>query len=174
MNKENKNVIIEELAGKLTESNIFYLADTSELNADITSKLRRQCFKRGIELKVVKNTLLQQAMERVEGKDYTEMYDVLKGSTSVMFAEVGNLPAKVIQEFRKKNSKPVLKAAYINEAIFIGDDQLTALSEIKSKEELLGDIIGLLQSPAKNVISALQSGGRTISGLVKTLQEREA
>lgn len=174
MNKENKNVIIEELAGKLTESNVFYLADTSELNADITSKLRRQCFKRGIELKVVKNTLLQQAMERVEGKDYTEMYDVLKGSTSVMFAEVGNLPAKVIQEFRKKNSKPVLKAAYINEAIFIGDDQLTALSEIKSKEELLGDIIGLLQSPAKNVISALQSGGRTISGLVKTLQEREA
>lgn len=174
MKKENKNVIIEELAGKLTESNVFYLADTSELNADITSKLRRQCFKRGIELKVVKNTLLQQAMERVEGKDYAEMYDVLKGSTSVMFAEVGNVPAKIIQEFRKKNSKPVLKAAYINEAIFIGDDQLTALSEIKSKEELLGDIIGLLQSPAKNVISALQSGGRTISGLVKTLQEREA
>jgi len=172
MKKENKNVIIEELAGKLTESNIFYLADTSELNADNTSKLRRQCFKSGVELKVVKNTLLQQAMERVEGKDFTEMYDILKGSTSVMFAEVGNVPAKIIQEFRKKNAKPVLKAAYIDEAIFIGDNQLGALADIKSKEELLGEIIGLLQSPAKNVISALKSSGNTIAGLVKTLQER--
>ncbi|MFT6844694.1 MAG: large subunit ribosomal protein L10 [Flavobacteriales bacterium] len=172
MKKENKSVVIEELAGKLTESNVFYLADTSELNAEKTSRFRRQCFKSGVELKVVKNTLLQKAMERVEGKDFTEMYDVLKGSTSVMFAEVGNLPAKLIKEFRIKNDKPVLKAAYIDEAIFIGDDQLTSLSEIKSKEELVGDIIGLLQSPAKNVISALQSGGNTIAGLVKTLQER--
>lgn len=172
MRKEDKNVVIEELAGKLAESNIFYLADTSELSADNTSKLRRQCFKNGIELKVVKNTLLQKAMERVEGKEYSEMFDVLKGSTSVMFAEVGNAPAKLIKEFRKKNDKPVLKAAYVEEAIFIGDDQLTALSEIKSKEELLGEIVGLLQSPAKNIISALKSGGSTIAGLVKTLEER--
>lgn len=172
MRKEDKSLVIEELAGKLTESNVIYIADTSDLDAENTSKLRRQCFKSGIELKVVKNTLLRKAMERVEGKDFSEMYTILKGTSALMLSEVGNAPAKLIKEFRKKSEKPLVKAAFIEEAIYIGDDQLSTLADIKSKEELLGEIVGLLQSPAKNVISALQSGGNTISGLVKALEER--
>ena len=172
MNREDKSLAIQELAEELKSASVFYLADTSELDSETTSNLRRKCFGSDIKLKVVKNTLLEKALEKVEGQDFTEMYDVLKGSTSIMYSEVGNAPAKVIKEFRKKNDKPVLKAAYIEETIYIGDDNLTALSEIKSREELLGDIVGLLQSPAKNVISALKSSGSTISGLVKTLSER--
>jgi len=173
MTKQEKHEIVKNLLEKLNENNIFYLADISELDAETSSKLRRMAFKRDVSLNVVKNTLLRKALEAAEGS-YEEFYDVLKGNTSILFSEVGNAPAKLIQEFRKKNKKPILKGAYIEEAIFIGDDKIDLLSQIKSKEELVGDIIMLLQSPAKNVLSALQSGGKTIAGLVKTLSEREA
>ncbi len=172
MNKEDKNLAIQELTEELTSANIFYLADTSELDAETTSDLRRKCFGSNIKLKVVKNTLLEKALEKVEGQDFSELYPVLKGATSIMYCEVGNAPAKLIKEFRKKNAKPILKAAYIEEAIYIGDDNLETLSSIKSREELIGEIVGLLQSPAKNVISGLKSSGGTIAGLVKTLSER--
>ena len=173
MNKEEKNQFIDQLASTLGESPIVYLADTSELNADDTSKLRRSCHKHGITLQVVKNSLLKRAMDQDEGSDYSELYDTLKGATSLMFADVANAPAKLIKDFRKTHEKPILKGAIIEDAIYIGDENLIALSEIKSKEEMIGEIIGLLQSPAKNVISALQSGGQTLSGIVKTLSERE-
>jgi large subunit ribosomal protein L10 len=173
MTKEQKNEAINQLSEELAGANIFYLADTSELDADSTSKLRRNCFKQDISLKIVKNTLLQKAMEKVEERDFSELYSVLSGPTSIMYSEVGNAPAKIIKEFRKKHDKPVLKAAFIEESIYIGDDKLGSLCDIKSKEELLGEVITLLQSPAKNVVSALQSGKHTIAGLVKTLAERE-
>lgn len=173
MNKEQKNEAIVQLTEELASANIFYLADTSDLNADSTSKLRRSCFKQDVSLKIVKNSLLQKAMEKVEGKDFSQFFDVLAGPTAIMYSEVGNSPAKIINEFRKKHDKPVLKAAYVEESIYIGDDYLKTLCDIKSKEELLGEVIGLLQSPAKNVISALLSGKQTIAGLVKTLAERE-
>ena len=173
MTKQEKHEIVEKLSQKLNENSIFYLADISELDAESSSKLRRLAFKRDVSLNVVKNTLLRKALEAAEGS-YEEFYDVLKGNTSIMFSEVGNAPAKLIEEFRKKSDRPILKGAYIEEAICIGDDKVKALTEIKSKEELIGDIITLLQSPAKNVVSALQSGGNTISGLVKALSEREA
>lgn len=172
MTREEKTAFIDELSGKLAESNIFYLADTSELNAEATAKLRLECFKKGIQLNVVKNKLLEKALQKVEGRDYGQIMDTLAGPTAIMFSEVGNAPAKLIEEFRKKNKKPILKAAYVEESIYIGDEQLKALTEIKSKDELLGEVIGLLQSPAKNVISALKSSGGTIAGLVKTLSER--
>ena len=154
MTKEQKNEAINQLSEELAGANIFYLADTSELDADSTSKLRRNCFKQDISLKIVKNTLLQKAMEKVEERDFSELYSVLSGPTSIMYSEVGNAPAKIIKEFRKKHDKPVLKAAYIEESIYIGDDKLGSLCDIKSKEELLGEVITLLQSPAKNVVSA--------------------
>jgi len=172
MTREEKQSQIDALTQKLAEANIFYLADTSELGADATSNLRRESFKRNVKVSVVKNTLLQKAMEKVEGKELSELFDVLAGPTAIMFSEVGNAPAKLIKEFRKKNDKPILKAAYVEEAIYIGDNQLDALVNIKSKEELIGEVIGLLQSPAKNVVSALKSSGGTIAGLVKTLSER--
>ena len=172
MTREEKQNAIEVLTDRLANSGIFYVADTSELTAEATSSLRRACFKKDVQLSVVKNTLLKKAMEKVEGKDLAEMYDVLAGPTAIMFAEVGNAPAKVIKEYRKNFDKPILKAAYVEESIYIGDDQLQALVDIKSKEELIGEVVGLLQSPAKNVLSALQSGGSTIAGLVKTLSER--
>jgi large subunit ribosomal protein L10 len=142
------------------------------LNAETTSKLRRACFDRDIKLVVVKNTLLKKAFEKFEGK-YEGLYGALKESTSIMITEVNNVPAKLIKEFRKKSPKPLLKAAYVEESIYVGDDQLDALSNIKSKEELVGDIILLLQSPARNVISGLQSGGNKLAGIVKTLSEKE-
>lgn len=172
MNKDQKAQYIDDLAGELSNANIFYLADTSELTVETINQLRRRCFQSGIELRVVKNTLLAKAMERVEGRDYGQLSEVLGGPTSIMFSEVGNVPAKLIKEFRKKNDKPILKGAYIDEAVFIGDNQLDALESLKSREELLGEIIGLLQSPAKNVLSGLQSGGNKIAGILKTLEER--
>ena len=172
MTREEKSIVIENLTTQLTESPIIYLADISGLNAQSTSNLRRACFKAGVKLSVVKNTLLAKAMESSD-KDFGELSKTLKGNTSLMMAETGNAPAKVIKEFRKKSDKPLLKGAFIEEAVYVGDDQLDNLVNIKSKEELIGDIIGLLQSPAKNVISALKSGGNTISGIVKTLSERE-
>ena len=173
MTKEEKLEIVQELKQKLNDNSIFYLTDMSELNAENTVKLRRLAYQRKVSVNIVKNTLLRKAFDEADGQ-YENLYEVLKGNTSIMFSEVGNAPAKLIKEFRKKNKKPLIKGAFIDEAIYIGDDQIEALSQIKSKEELIGDIIALLQSPAKNVVSALQSGGSTIAGLVKTLSEREA
>jgi large subunit ribosomal protein L10 len=172
MTKEEKAKYIDELAAELSQAGIFYLADTSEMTVETINQLRRRCFQSDIRLKVVKNTLLQKAMDRVEGRDYSELSQVLSGPTSIMFAEVGNLPARIIKDFRKKSEKPLLKGAFIDEAIFIGDNQLEALTTLKSKEELVGEIIGLLQSPAKNVISALKGQGGKIAGILKTLEER--
>jgi len=171
MTREEKNQAIDALTEKLNNANIFYLADIAGLNAESSSKLRRSCFSNNIQMEIVKNTLLKKALEKAEG-DYEELYDILKGNTSVMFAEQGNVPAKLIKDFRKKSEKPVLKGAFIEEAIYIGDDNLEFLVSIKSKEELIGEIIGLLQSPAKNVVSALQSSGGTLAGIVKTLSEK--
>ncbi|WP_457618848.1 50S ribosomal protein L10 [Lutibacter sp.] len=171
MTREEKSQVIEALTTQLTEGNIIYLADISGLNALDTSNLRRACFKANIKLAVVKNTLLEKAMEKSD-KDFGDLPEILKGNTSLMFSETGNAPAKVIKEFRKKSNKPVLKGAYVEEAIYVGDDQLDTLVSIKSKEELIGDIISLLQSPAKNVISALQSGGNKLSGILKTLSDK--
>lgn len=172
MTQEEKAKYVGDLATELSESNIFYLADTGELTVEAVNQLRRKCFGSKIRMRVVKNTLLAKAMDQVEGKDFGQLREVLAGPTSIMFAEVGNVPAKLIKEFRKKNDKPILKGAYIDEAVFIGDNQLEALATLKSKEEVLGDIIGLLQSPAKNVISGLKNSGGTIAGLLKTLENR--
>lgn len=172
MNKELKAQYIDDLANELSGANIFYLADTSGLSVEVINRIRRRCFNSGIKMKAVKNTLLSKALDRLEGKDFSEIKSVLSGQTSILFSEVGNLPAKVIKEFRVKSDKPVLKAAYIEEAVFIGDNQLDALIAIKSKEELLGEIVGLLQSPAKNVISALKGQGGKIAGILKTLEDR--
>jgi len=171
MRKEDKKQLIDSLTQQLTENNNFYITDVSALNAEASSNLRRLCFKHGIKMQVVKNTLLKKAMENVE-KDYQELYQTLKGNTSIMFAEAGNVPAKMIQEFRKNSDRPILKGAYIEEMTYIGDDQLNFLVSIKSKNELIADVIALLQSPAKNVVSALQSGGSKLSGILTTLSER--
>ncbi len=172
MRKEEKLVIIESITEKLKANPNFYLTDISDLNAENTAKLRRLCYSRNIELLVVKNALLRKAMER-SGVDMSDLYGSLKGATSVMFSEAGNAPAKLIKEFRKTSNRPVLKAAFIEEASYIGDAQVDFLINVKSKNDLIGDLIGLLQSPAKNVIGALQSGGHKLSGIVKTLSERE-
>ncbi|MES2557757.1 MAG: 50S ribosomal protein L10 [Bacteroidota bacterium] len=172
MNKDQKSQYIDDLAQDLSQANVFYLADTAGLTVETINQLRRRCFQQGITLRVVKNTLLAKAMERVEGRDYGQLPEVLGGPTSIMFSEIGNAPAKLIKEFRKKSEKPLLKGAYIEDAIFVGDNQLDMLVAIKSREELIGDIIGLLQSPAKNVISGLTGGGSKIAGILKTLGER--
>jgi len=172
MKKEDKFQIIESLTEKLKTSDIFYLTDTSELDVETINRLRRLCFRREVSLQVVKNTLLRKAMEN-SGKDFEALFGVLKGATSIMFSDTGNVPARLIKEFRKTSPKPLIKAAYVQEACFIGDSQLDVLSNLKSREELLGDLIGLLQSPARNVLSALQSGGGILAGVVKTLSERE-
>ena len=172
MTREEKSQVIEELTAQLADNANIYLADISGLNADTTSNLRRACFKADVKLSVVKNTLLEKAMEASD-RDFGELPTVLKGNTSVMYSETGNAPAKVIKAFRKKSDKPLLKGAFIEEAIYLGDDQLDMLVDIKSKEELLGEIIGLLQSPAKNVVSALKSSGGKLAGIIKTLSEKE-
>ncbi len=171
MTREEKNLAIEELTGILNDTSTIYVADIAGLDATQTSKLRRLAFQKGVKLSVVKNTLLKKAMENSE-KNFDDLYETLKGNTSILLSETGNVPAKLIKEIRKKQDKPVLKGAYIEEAIYIGDDKLEALTAIKSKEELIGDIITLLQSPAKNVVSALQSSGNTLSGLLKAIEER--
>ena len=171
MTREEKNQAIEELQAMLQDTNVVYLTDASSLNSADTTKLRGECHKADIKLQVVKNTLLRIAMERTEGREYGDLMDVLKGQTALMTGSVGNAPAKLIKEFRKNSERPILKGAYVEEAVYIGDDQLKALTEIKSKDELLGELVGLLQSPMRNVLGALQSGGNTISGLVKSLSE---
>ena len=173
MRKENKKQLIEFLTQQLSDVNNFYLTDISTLNAEDTSDLRRLCFKYGIKLQVVKNTLLKKAMENVD-KDLDEFYGALKGDTSVMFTESGNGPAKLIKEFRKKfkTDRPILKGAFIEEMTYLGEDQLDFLVSIKSRDELIADVIALLQSPVKNVVSALQSGGNTLTGILTTLSEK--
>jgi large subunit ribosomal protein L10 len=172
MRREEKNAIIDSLAERLKEFSHFYLTDTAQLNAADTSDLRRKCFENNIKLVVVKNTLLKRALEQSNG-DFEELYPVLKGTTSIMFAQSGNIPARLIKEFRKKHDKPVLKGAYVQESVYLGDNMLDALVSIKTREELIGDVILLLQSPALNVISALQSGGNKIHGVLETLSKRE-
>lgn len=171
MTREDKLTVIQDLTSQLSENATIYLADISGLDADTTSNLRRACFKANIRLSVVKNTLLAKAMEASE-KDFGELPEILKGNTSLMFSEVSNAPAKLIKAFRKNSDKPILKGAFIEEVIYVGDNQLDSLVNIKSKEEVIGDIIGLLQSPAKNVISGLKSGGGKLAGIIKTLSER--
>lgn len=173
MRREEKNIVIDKIAEQIKQYPHFYLTDTADLNAETTSNLRRVCFEKEVKMVVVKNTLLKLALERSGKADFSPLYDTLKGSTSIMFAETGNVPAKLIKEFRKSSEKPVLKAAYVEESIYVGDEQLEALVALKSKNELIGDIVALLQSPAKNVVSALQSGGSKLSGVIKTLSERE-
>jgi len=172
MRREEKEVIIDNLAQRLDQAKHFYLTDISSLNAEETSNLRRKCFEKEISLLVVKNTLLRKAMEKSEG-DFNDLYNVLKDSTSIMFCESGNIPAKLIKEMRKTMDRPLLKAAFVEESIYIGDDQLETLSKIKSKEELLGDLLMLLQSPATSLVSALASNSSKLAGALKTLSEKE-
>ncbi len=173
MTREDKSAVIEKLKAKFAESPFFYITDSSELNVAQVNKLRGLCFEKGVEMTVVKNTLVRKALEgTAEDSRYENLYESLKGPTSLMFSGTANMPAKVIEEFRKSHNKPILKAAYIDSDIYIGDEVVKELSALKSKEELLGDVVLLLQSPAKNVISALKSGGSTLAGLVKALQER--
>jgi large subunit ribosomal protein L10 len=175
MNKKDKSAIIEQLQATLNEYAHFYLADIGGLNAAQTSELRRVCYKEDVKLVVVKNTLLQKALDS-SSVDFSELYGSLKGETSLMLCNTANVPAKLISDFSKrkdnKSKKPLLKAAYVEESFYVGENHLETLIHIKSKNELIGEIIGLLQSPAKNVVSALQSGGSTIHGLLKTLGER--
>jgi len=171
MTKEEKAIVIEDLTAQLADNSTIYLADISGLDALATSALRRACFKANIKLSVVKNTLLAKAMEASE-KEFGELPEILKGNTSLMFSETGNGPAKLIKSFRKKSDKPLLKGAFVEEAIYVGDENLNTLVDIKSKEEMIGEIIGLLQSPAKNVISGLKSGGGKLAGILKTLSEK--
>ena len=171
MTKEEKNQFIDVLDKSIQENSNFYLADISGLSAEESSNLRRLCFKREVSLQVVKNTLLKKALEKNDS-NYEELYDVLKGNTSIMFTDAANAPAKVIKEFRKKHDKPVFKAAHLDASFYIGEEYLDTLSELKSKNEIIAEIVALLQSPAKNVISSLQSGGSKLSGIVKTLAER--
>ena len=170
MRKEDKGAIISQLAEVVKQYGHFYLVDTTAMDAASTSELRRKCFKADIKMVVVKNTLLEKALMTIEGVDYSPLFVSLKGTTAVMFCEVANAPAKLLKEY--KDGNPTLKAAYAEEGIYVGADQLEALANIKSKNEVIADIVALLQSPAKNVISALQSGGNTIHGVLKTLGER--
>jgi large subunit ribosomal protein L10 len=171
MNKEEKYDLVLALTEQMKEFGNFYITDTSDLSVAKINDIRRKCFESDITMKVAKNSLIRKAMEAA-GDDYAPIFDVLKGSSSILFSKSATAPAKLIKQLRKKSDKPILKAAYINSAIFIGDSEIDTLIKLKSKEQLIGEVIGLLQSPAKNVVSALQSGGTIIAGLVKTLQER--
>ena len=171
MTKQEKVQEIQDLTSEITSVKNLYLTDIAGLDATQTTALRRACFNANIRLSVVKNTLLAKAMEASE-KDFGELKSVLKGNTSLMISETGNAPAKLIKDFRKKSDKPLLKGAYIEETIYIGDDQIDYLESIKSKEELIGDVISILQSPAKKLILALESGKSNLSGILKTLSER--
>lgn len=173
MTKDEKIVLVQELTGQLQETPNVYIADGGGLSVDQVNKLRQLCYDAGVKMQVVKNTLLQKAFEASEA-DYQELYPVLKKQSSVFFTgEDINAPAKVIEKFRKESKLPILKGAWVDSAVFIGDESLKALASLKSKNELIGELIGLLQSPAKNVVSALQSGGNKLAGIIKTLQERE-
>tara|TARA_B100000902_G_scaffold370225_1_gene395161 strand:+ start:1690 stop:2211 length:522 start_codon:yes stop_codon:yes gene_type:complete len=172
MNKKEKNELIDVLNNMLEENKNFYLADIAGLTSEESSSLRRLCYKQNVTIQVVKNTLLKKAFDK-NSKDFTQLDEILKGNTSIMFADEAKAPASVIKTFRKKSEKPILKAAHIEEEFYIGDNNLSILSELKSKNELIGDIITLLQSPAKNVISSLQSSSSKLSGIVKALTEKK-
>lgn len=174
MKKEEKGLIISKIADTIKEYGCFYVVETSGLDAEKTSALRRACFKDGIKLMVVKNTLLKHALETLDG-NYEELFPALKGASSIMCANTGNAPAKLIKNFKKKDDVlPRLKAAYVEETVYVGEDQLDILASIKSKNELIADVVALLQSPAKNVVSALQSGSNKIHGILETLSKKEA
>lgn len=172
MKKEDKSTLINELAATIKEYSHFYVTDTTGMNAEMTSNLRRLCFSQDVKMVVVKNTLFKKALEQNEG-NYSDLFVSLKGTSAIFFSNTGNLPAKMIKDFSRKAKLPVLKSAYVEESCYVGANQLDVLVSIKSKEELIGDVIALLQSPMKNVVSALQSGGTTIHGLLKTLGEKE-
>jgi len=172
MKREEKDIIVNNLVDQLNNATHFYLADASELNAETTSLLRRRCFESNIKMLVVKNTLLKRALEKSD-YEVEELYKVLEGPTAIMFTETGNAPAKLIKEFRKANAKPLLKGAYVEESVYVGDDQLEALVNVKSKEELLGDLIALLQSPMRTVISQLKSGNNILAGVMETLSDKK-
>ena len=173
MTRAEKDMVIDELKGKFSENQFFYLTDSSTLTVAEVNDLRRMCFEKGVEMRVVKNKLAIKAMEALaEEKNLEPLYDALKGPTTILFTETSNVPAKIIEEYRKTHEMPVLKAAYIDSDVYLGDDELKTLASLKSKEELVGDVIMLLQSPIKNVLGSLQSGGNTISGLLKALENR--
>lgn len=173
MTKTQKAEAVEFLKGKFSNTDFFYITDASTMTVEEVNKLRAACYEKGVEMKVVKNTLARKALEAgAEEKNYAELYEALKGPSAIMFTDTANAPAKLIKEFRGDNERPIIKAAYIDSSVYLGDDQIDALSNIKSKEELLGEVIVLLQSPIKNVLGSLQSGGNTISGLLKALEER--
>ncbi len=172
MKRTEKEVIINDLQEQINSYSHFYLTDISGLNAEDTSDLRRLCFKQDVKLVVAKNTLFRKALESSE-KNADELYDALKGNTTVMFTETGNAPAKLIKDFRKKHDRPILKAAFVEEAVYMGENQLETLVTVKSKDELLADVVALLQSPMKTLLSQLQSGGDTIHGVLETLKEKE-
>jgi large subunit ribosomal protein L10 len=173
MNRDQKAVAIDELKEKFEKYSFFYLTDSSTLSVQKINELRSMCFEKGVEMKVVKNTLAWKALAGASAdKNYSSLEEALHGPTAILFAETANLPAKIILDFRKDGTKPELKAAYIDSGIYFGDDELKNLKSLKSKDELVGEILGLLQSPIKNVIGALSSGGNKIAGLVKALEER--
>ena len=171
MKREDKQAIIDDLSEIIKKYPNFYVTDTAGLTVQNTTKLRRLCFSKGVKMRVAKNSLIRKAMEK-NGNGYEGIYDALKGTSALLFSEGGNVPAKIIKEFRKTSDKPILKGAYVETAIFLGDNQHDTLVKIKTKNEIIADIIFLLQSPARNVISALQSGGGKLAGIVKTLSER--
>ena len=177
MTREEKNQIIDELVATLSQFPSFYITDIDTLNSEKTSKLRRMCYNQQVQLKVAKNSLIKKALERIEG-DYSEIIPTLKGSSAIMCCETASQPARLIKDFRKDSgkdaTKPALKSAYIDGGVYVGDNQLDALASLKSKNELIGDVIGLLQSPAKSVISGLKGQGGKIAGILKTLEERAA
>ena len=173
MTRSEKTATIEELKVKFEENSFFYVTDSSTLTVEQVNKLRGLCFEKGVEMRVVKNSLVQKALESAPAeKDYAGLYESLKGPTAIMFTDAAKKPATIIKEFRGEDERPIIKAAYIDSSVYIGDDKINELSKLKSKEELVGEIISLLQSPAKNVISALKSGGSTLSGLLKALEQR--
>ena len=173
MRKEDKGIIIEQLASAIQEYEHLYLVDTASMNSVETSDLRRTCFKKEVKLIVAKNSLLKQEFARIEGIDYSPLFDTLKGTTALMLSNTASMPAKLIKEKGKKKGIPALKAAYAEESFYVGAEHLEALVSIKSKDEVIADIVALLQSPAKNVISALKSGGDTLHGVLKTLGEKK-
>jgi large subunit ribosomal protein L10 len=171
MKREEKDQIIGSLVEDLSKYNCFYITDISNLTVEKTNQLRRLCFNKQVKINVAKNSLIKKALERMDG-DYSPLFETLKGSSAIMYSDTGNVPAKLIKEFRAKNDKPILKGAWIDSAIFVGDNNVDVLVALKSKNELVADVIALLQSPAKNVISALQSSGQKLSGILKTLEEK--
>ena len=176
MTRTDKGLLVEELKEKFENSSYFYVTDASTLTVAKINQLRRICFEKGVEVQVIKNALIKKALERIEGKTYSDtLLKNLKGPSTVIFSENSNLPAKVIKEFRtgREHGRPILKVAYIDSDVYVGDDSVDALIALKSKSELIGELIGLLQSPAKNVVSALQSGGNKLAGIIKTLSEKE-